>query len=341
MFINHFLRITMGQLQLSSLRRRLLTAAAVAAFLFVIAEMVARYALGLGDPPLIVIDRDLEYAFLPGRSYERFGNHIAYNAWSMRSPEVPSAREPGDTRILVLGDSVVNGGALTDQRDLASEILARDLGPDAWVGNISAGSWGPKNLLAYTHRYGWFAADATIIVVSTHDLGDLPEYRPHYGPDFPEKPPISATIEGLTRYIPRHLPVLRPLLEAGPSAPGKVYTDDERKRQGEAAVLELLRWARSNVPTLVIVVHPTASEIGSPPPAQRKALKRAIAQTGVVAFDPSDNPAWNSTFYRDDIHLNARGQAAYAHIFECLLQALREHASVSTCSALSLATGAR
>src|SRR5690348_1694786 len=84
------------------------------------AEIFARYGLGLGNPPLVMIDSKMEYVFRPG-SYRRFNNYISYNSWSMRASEVPPEKSCDDFRVLVLGDSVVNGGALTDQNDLASE----------------------------------------------------------------------------------------------------------------------------------------------------------------------------------------------------------------------------
>ena len=59
----------------------------------------------------------------------------------MRSAEFPKHKQdPRKLRILVLGDSIINGGTLTDQDDLATELLRRDLierlGRPVVVGNI-------------------------------------------------------------------------------------------------------------------------------------------------------------------------------------------------------------
>jgi hypothetical protein len=83
-------------------------------------EVVARTWLGLGDPPLSITDPEIEYLSKPG-TYHRFGNRIFVNTHHMRSAEFPARRQsPNEVRVMVLGDSVVNGGGLTDQADLAT-----------------------------------------------------------------------------------------------------------------------------------------------------------------------------------------------------------------------------
>ena len=125
-----------------------------------LAEISARTYLGLGDPPLTIRDFSIEYMFAPSRCYRRFGNSICYNQWSMRSDDFASIKTNSiEKRVLVMGDSVINGGALTDQKDLATTLLQQRLSDclqvPVVVGNVSAGSWGPGNILAYTRRYGW------------------------------------------------------------------------------------------------------------------------------------------------------------------------------------------
>jgi len=170
-------------------------------------ETFARRGLGLGDPPLHVEFPDIEYAFRAG-TYRRFGNTIRINAHHMRSDEIPPRKSsPEEVRVMIMGDSVINGGALTDQPDLASELLQRDLqdrsqGPVV-VGNISAGSWGPGNLLAYARRFGLFEADVVVIVLNSEDAADNPTGEPIVGihHSFPAKRPWTALGEGFTRYV--------------------------------------------------------------------------------------------------------------------------------------------
>jgi hypothetical protein len=171
------------------------------------AEALARFGIGLGDPPLSDAYPDLEYAFRPG-TYRRFGNRIHINAHHMRSPEFSARKQtPHEFRVMLMGDSVINGGALTDQDALASEMLRRELesqlGVPVVVGNISAGSWGPGNLLAYAQRFGFFDADVIVIVLNSEDASDNPTGAMIVGidPSFPNQKPLSALTEGLARYV--------------------------------------------------------------------------------------------------------------------------------------------
>ncbi len=135
-------------------RRFILSCIAMVLALVAIAEVGLRYFTGLGNPPQLVAHPTIEYLYEPSRTYWRRGNRISFNRHSMRSDDFPPEKADGrEFRLLVLGDSVVNGGAQSDQDALATEMvrdeLARDLGRPVVVGNVSAGSWGPPNLLAY------------------------------------------------------------------------------------------------------------------------------------------------------------------------------------------------
>ena len=112
----------------------------------------------------------------------RFGNHFSTNRYGMRSDEISPEREEPDVRILVIGDSVPNGGNLTDQSELASEILKEEvekgLSVPVHVANISAGSWCPANMLAYIKEFGSFDADAAVIVLNRLDIDDYLRFEP-------------------------------------------------------------------------------------------------------------------------------------------------------------------
>src|SRR5437588_12857800 len=72
--------------------------------LLIAGELVARFYLGLGDPPLSMFDPDMEYRAKPSMSYRRFGNHIHYNAYSMRSEDFPEHKSsPQELRVMIFG----------------------------------------------------------------------------------------------------------------------------------------------------------------------------------------------------------------------------------------------
>lgn len=223
-------------------------------------ELVARLGLGLGDPPLNDAYPDLEYAFRPG-TYHRFGNTIRINSHHMRSDEFPDRKnQPDEVRVMLMGDSVVNGGSLTDQADLASEILrgrlAHELARTVVVGNASAGSWGPGNMLAYARRFGLFDADVVVVVLNSMDASDNPTGRPIVGvdPSFPTRRPWSALGEAVTRYmLPR---ILSALTEQ--AAPG---TDAEAISRGMRDLDDLCDLVTAAGARLVIVHFPDRTEL--------------------------------------------------------------------------------
>ena len=171
---------------------------------FVALEWCCRSVLGLGDPPLSVAHPTIEYMLKPNGSYRRFGNSFKTNRYGMRSADMLPRKSGPEIRILVLGDSVPNGGGLTDQDELATEIIKRTLAgklavPVA-VGNISSGSWSPPNLLAYIREYGTFEADVAVVVLNRGDLNDFPTFEPLNPNTHPTRRPFTASGEFLVRY---------------------------------------------------------------------------------------------------------------------------------------------
>ncbi|MEO6287769.1 MAG: hypothetical protein ABIN80_17185 [Dyadobacter sp.] len=168
-----------------------------------IAEVVLRVKYGFCNSPLYVSDPDFEYIFAPNQDVTRFGYRIRTNSYSMRNDEVL----PTDSLvILLIGDSVVNGGSLTDQDSVASTLLEKrflkDFGQRVRVLNISAGSWGPDNIAGYLKKYGLFKAKLICLVTSSHDAHDImsPESPVGKDPGWPDKQYKVALYELWDRY---------------------------------------------------------------------------------------------------------------------------------------------
>ncbi len=172
-------------------------------FLLIITEIILRFHYGLCNAVLMRADDDYEYIAQPSQSRKRFGNKVIYNSHSMRNDEL----RPGSIRILCLGDSILNGGTLTDQSKLATTILSqelsRELAKDVQVMNVSAGSWGPDNCLAWLNQNGDFGAKAIILVVSSHDVHDTMTFVPVVGrlKSYPSRQHLLAIFELCDRYI--------------------------------------------------------------------------------------------------------------------------------------------
>jgi lysophospholipase L1-like esterase len=281
------------------------------------AELFCRYQLGLGDPPLLQADPQIEYLYQPSKTYQRFGNTIAFNRWSMRSDDFPDPKDPHELRILLLGDSVINGGAPTDQRDLASEIIRQELpgrigNRPVVVGNISAGSWGPANMLAYVKRFGLFKADIVIIVLSSHDWSDAPGFE-ELGVDFPTRKPWLAVEEAIKRYLPRYLPGAESPNAPHPPDPP---SNDPTVQSSLTALHELIGLVEHTGARVAIAQHLEQGESLDAPRPGHDAIMNTAREAGaqVIQLGPSFEQARRAGGqpYRDRIHPNQLGQQIIA-----------------------------
>ena len=319
-------------------RRRLFIAAILLLVLLVGGELTARFALGLGDPPLLMADPHIEYLFRPNQDCLRFGNRVHYNAYSMRSDDFPASKtNPAELRVMVIGDSIINGGNPTDQSNLATTLLgpmlSARLNRSVVVGNISAGSWGPLNELAYVQKYGLFDADVVAIVLSSHDVADVPTFGPLAGET--EKP-ICALAEGLRRYsfgdLLNRLKGVPPPDPAAPvPTPATLPADDVRRSL--AALRELISMARSKGAKVVVFQHLEQREAQGTPDEGYVLLKSAVEESGVpvVPLGPvfALQLKTGPSPYRDTIHPNELGQKLLAGAMEkAILQVVASNEGV-------------
>ncbi|HWB19020.1 MAG TPA: SGNH/GDSL hydrolase family protein [Phycisphaerales bacterium] len=307
--------------------------------LLIASELFARFYLGLGDPPLMIHDSKIEYMFKPSMTYHRFGNLIRYNQWSMRSDDFPEKKgDSREFRILVVGDSVVNGGSQTDQSKLATSILQNrlhdELNRPVVVGNISAGSWGPPNQLAYIDRFGVFDADAVAIVFSSHDAADVPTFAP-FGADAPEHSPILA----LQEIVQRYRPIVMQKLGLAGTSPGNAKSPrdplDEKDRDESLADVRTLveKIKNAGIPVVVFLHFERDESIDNPYPGHDD-LQKAVQSCGVEVRQLG--PAFRKEIelghnpYRDSIHPNDVGQKVMEQAIEAWVMEVMKAKSPTT-----------
>lgn len=137
-------------------------------------ECVLRFALGLGNPVLIVADPDCAYMLKPNQNIFRFFVHTRTNQFGMRSDEFPKVRDPHSLRVMFVGDSITYGTSRVDQKDIFPEILHRDLPgivhKPVEVLNASAGEWAIDNEVGYVRSRGVFQSDIVFLVLNSGDL---------------------------------------------------------------------------------------------------------------------------------------------------------------------------
>ncbi len=304
-------------------KKRILPLCIAMALALSVGELVARFFLGLGTPPLTMTHPRIEYMFRPDQDVSRFGNRILINQYGMRTKPFPR-HAPDEFRIMVFGDSVINGGNQTDHARLATTIvqdkLAAGTTADVVVGNISAGSWGPGNWLAYAQEYGFFDARIVVLVISSHDAADNPTFQPLDEQTHPTRRPFSALLEGITRYLPRYLPHLGTTDDACQPDESGSLTDKEigkDEAQGLEDLKNFLFAAKQGGRYVLVLQHWDKEEIekGEAQPGNRH-IRDLCLSMGIspIQLAPSFSASLKSGSnpYRDTIHPNVIGQRLIA-----------------------------
>lgn len=293
---------------------------AVLVVLFAACEWGSRALLGLGSPPLYVTHPAIEYMLRPDQDVMRFGNRYTVNQYGMRSE--PLSKTKDGLRIMVFGDSVVNGGGLTDQKDLATTLLKahlKDRGiANVEVGNISAGSWGPGNWSAYAGEYGFFEADIVVLVISSHDATDNPTYAP-LDRDHPTRAPHFAAEELFERYLFGGLRKAMAKASSQFRRPSAMEPVGAEVR-GLADLRSFLEAALAVTKRVIVIQNLTLQELRSKPDAGYYQIGTVCESLGIhpaslgeyyrKALQSGDSP------YRDNIHPNAAGQHILAEAIE-------------------------
>ncbi len=182
----------------------------------IIFEASLRLILGFGNPPLYIADEKIGYLLAPDQKVRRMGNEIQINQYSMRSKVIKPTKPKSNLRVLVLGDSIVNGGWWTDQQETIPALMENELVSslsssftEIEVLNASANSWGPRNELAYLERFGLLEAQVVIVIINTDDLfatapTSIPVGR---NPNYPHSKPPLATIELWQQLVAKQKPI--------------------------------------------------------------------------------------------------------------------------------------
>lgn len=295
--------------------KRLIFLVIILAVIVVSAEIFSREYLGLGTPPLSISHPSIEYMFKPNQDLQRFGNHIIINQYGMRTTPFPAHKIDNEFRLMVYGDSVLNGGNLTDHNDLATTILQKKLSEEGnivVVGNISAGSWGPGNWLAYVKEYGFFDADFIVLIISSHDYADNPSFQHLDEKTHPTETPSLALIEGITRYLPRYLP------KFSDTHPEKTKITEKMAIQGLKDLKGFLLLAKKESRNVMVLQHWEKSELesGAARPGNKE-IRVLCESLGITPI--SLEPYFRSSIkngnnpYQDNIHPNPIGQKLIAN----------------------------
>jgi len=295
---------------------------ALAAFLLfaAAAELVLRFAFGLGNPILIQADPECEYFLKPDQNVFRFFVHTRTNQYGMRSDPFPLAHSAGALRILFVGDSITYGTTRVDQRDIFTEILHRDLpaivNRPVEVLNASAGAWAPANELSFLRSRGLFHADLVVLVLNNGDLTQPRATVAEVGEDLPLKRPATAIGELCERYL---RPRLLHLLRRGDAGDAMAASAQQITRENLADLDQIRQLAAAQGARMAIAYVPFRRDIPQPASAAENVFKAWADAHDLPIFDltAAELPYTAQDITLDNgIHFNARGHAVVARAIE-------------------------
>jgi hypothetical protein len=278
---------------------------------FLTMEFALRKIWGFGETVLYKADETYEYIAQPNQERHRFGNKIVYNEYSMRSTALTDADK---CIILGFGDSVINGGSLTDQDSLATTIVEQKLNKGARFLNVSAGSWGPDNCAAYLKQYGDFNAKMIVLFVSSHDAYDNMTHEPIVGrhQSYPDKQFPLGIGEVLVRYVaPRVMGFLQT------DAPTTGGTDNlvinKNGSEFNTGFEFFKNYSKEKGIPLLICLHADTQEVKAQKfNVQGQEILKFCEDNAIKLIDGLKIGEQLGDF-RDDIHINERGQRRWAN----------------------------
>lgn len=281
-------------------KRRLYIAAVAVVGLLLTAEATCRI-IGLGDPPLYQFDDRIGFMLQPSQSVRRFGNRYQVNDLGMRSGPC----EAGHQRVLVLGDSIVNGGVMIDQADTATALAsAGDPGGREWA-QAAVGGWGTPNEWAWLREYGDRVAPVRVVlVISAHDMTETLVPALLGSTTHPTRKPLFALADLVGTYGGRYLP------RTDPTMKDRVCC--------EAALAGIVAWCKARRLPLAVVVHQGRDEDGASPGIRDVMSRcRQLGIEPVTDFSERDSKAG---MYSDNLHLSRSGQRHMAAVLLALRQ---------------------
>ena len=288
-----------------------------------VAELACR-AIGL-HTPMLYETTPYGYRVRPNQEFHRFGNRVFINSYGLRSEALTPLPAAGVLRVLCVGDSITNGGAITDQDDTYPyrlQNLLRASGRHAEVLNASAPGWAIANEAGWLRENGVFGSQVVVFTIGTLDLFQERAGSETVGshPSFPSRAPAFALKNLVSHYlVPR---VLRRTV-ADPGAQLSAQSL-EGARTNIAQLLDAAEFtARSGAKlTVLFVEQPGQFEMADSYTVLAKImLFEALKEHEIPYVDTRESieQAGGVSLFRDHLHPNDQGNRVVANIAAKLL----------------------
>lgn len=298
-------------------RRRRLRVLAIAALVLLAAAELAGRHYGF-HTPLIYVTTGYGYRVAPDQDFHRLGHHVRYNSFGLRNEEIAPMPAPGVLRILCVGDSVTNGGAIIDQEQTLGYELERLLKSRfgaVEVLNASAPGWAVANETGWLRENGAFGSQYVLLILSSHDLFQplAPASIVDDYPEFPSRPPVLALQNIVHRYVlPR---LFRQLHTRDPGAAGVVASDEEAERI-RRDVQSLARSLGAQGARMVVVFLEQGEDLaaGAHTLGAKRSMFSMLRAEGVrvITLAEQVENLGREAIFRDNVHPSAAGNRIIA-----------------------------
>ncbi len=283
------------------------------------ATELAGRLLGLHTPVLYQAT-SYGYRVTPDQDIRRFGQHVVVNDLGLRNEPVAPLPPAGTLRILCLGDSITNGGAITDQADTYPYILEKWLRAQiagTEVLNASAPGWAIANEAGWLKENGTFGSQVVVLTIGTLDLfqplADSSILDEH--PSFPKHAPTFALQDLVGHYL---IPRLTHSFLADPGASQSLQSPQEAKKN-IASLLDMAELARRSgaTPVVLFVEQPDRFELSDTQTVAAKAvLFESMKERAIPYMDTRESveQAGGVALFRDGLHPNTSGNRVLAEV---------------------------
>lgn len=274
---------------------------------------------GITDFPIFYVDPSLGYVPRPSQS----GRFLDRNRWSFneRSMATDAAWNPASgSNLLLIGNSIVQGGNPIDQEDRLGTVLQNNLGKDLKVWPIAAGGWSNLNEVNYLRRFDDIALSADFFVweYMAGGLSEVSKWRGEYLT--PTSHPWLASWYVTRRYI---LPRFIDLNETELPPTGAVT--QENLAQFDAMLTKLSERSRHTVPGIIFLYPESCrlsmARLGDEWLPERSQVETVAARHGIMVVDIARDPTWTAKLYRDAVHPTVEGNQVLARILTNAVQA--------------------
>ena len=288
---------------------RWLLACAAAATIVAGAEVGARQ-YGFGSP-LLYRAASAGYEMVPNQKIERLGHVTTINNIGTRGENVSPMPTPGMFRVMVLGDSVANGGTMLNDAQVFAAVASRRMtaqGCHNEVMDAAAGGWSLLDEIAWVREHGLHGAQMVVWTINYMDLDQIESTSSllDSNPSFPSKHPPFAIWEIATRYALPRLGLGPSNADTGSSGAGTFSSENAPRIT--AAVRDFKTYLDRRGVALLVIYHEGREPAGAERQKSRQRLLNDLAAMNVPVFETGLSQAPDSAnLFVDLIHPNAAG----------------------------------